>query len=331
MHPLQAILARFDLGRVRGIARGRPEAFPVYRVRAGSQKYWVKCYPTGERSAAELDAEHRILTVLGQHGIPAPVSVLSRSGRGHVRVGNRFWMVAAELRGGPYPVTGFDRELIKNAAQFLARLHLAVPDADDLGVRRTTAPAVAESGWAAKWSDLFHRIESTLSEGRGRALAALFWSAFSRCRRELASLQGQRRALVHGDFWPGNLLTHGPQVVGVLDFEASRVDSPAYDVAVALGHFPGGFYRQEVRRPEAHHLTMPRLFMRAYREVRPMTEEELRLIPAFMKAHILMSALTWLSQRFRVRPCFPGTVDRHLAYFSWIEDHAGDILGMVSV
>ena len=41
------------------------------------------------------------------------------------------------------------------------------------------------------------------------------------------------RALLHGDFWPGNLLWKGDQLVGVLDWEDAAYGDPLSDLACA--------------------------------------------------------------------------------------------------
>ena len=44
-----------------------------------------------------------------------------------------------------------------------------------------------------------------------------------------------RRALLHGDFWPGNLLWLRGCLTGVIDWEQPRIGDPAKDVATCRG------------------------------------------------------------------------------------------------
>jgi aminoglycoside phosphotransferase (APT) family kinase protein len=39
--------------------------------------------------------------------------------------------------------------------------------------------------------------------------------------------------LLHGDFWPGNLLWNDGELVGVLDWEEAEIGDPLVDVAVS--------------------------------------------------------------------------------------------------
>jgi aminoglycoside phosphotransferase (APT) family kinase protein len=44
-----------------------------------------------------------------------------------------------------------------------------------------------------------------------------------------------RRTLVHGDYWPANLLWQRGQLVGVVDWEDARIGDPSADVAICRG------------------------------------------------------------------------------------------------
>lgn len=44
-----------------------------------------------------------------------------------------------------------------------------------------------------------------------------------------------RRTLVHGDYWPGNLLWQRGRLVGVVDWDNARIGDPGQDVAICRG------------------------------------------------------------------------------------------------
>jgi len=48
-----------------------------------------------------------------------------------------------------------------------------------------------------------------------------------------AVLSTTQRVLLHGDFWPGNVLWHDGRVVGVVDWENARIGEPLADLAIA--------------------------------------------------------------------------------------------------
>ncbi len=53
-------------------------------------------------------------------------------------------------------------------------------------------------------------------------------------RTELASSMAVDTSLVHGDYWPGNLLWHKDEIAAVLDWEAAVLGDPASDVAYCV-------------------------------------------------------------------------------------------------
>ena len=53
----------------------------------------------------------------------------------------------------------------------------------------------------------------------------------SRRRGDLAPTQASTLCLIHGDYWPGNVLWTDGRIVAVLDWEAARLGDPAADVA----------------------------------------------------------------------------------------------------
>ena len=110
--------------------------------------------------------------------------------------------------------------------------------------RHTARPAVVAADFAAAgtWLTELHR---RTADGDIGIASMLDGTAEAIHRRhggrpgigaDLAGLNDLRRRLtpyrtprtvVHGDFWPGNLLVAGDRVSGVIDWEAARVDGPA--------------------------------------------------------------------------------------------------------
>lgn len=70
-----------------------------------------------------------------------------------------------------------------------------------------------------------------------------------------------RRALVHGDYSPKNMLVHAGQLM-VLDFEVAHWGDPAFDLAFCLNHF---LLKAVYRAPQsAPYLELARQFWAAY-------------------------------------------------------------------
>jgi aminoglycoside phosphotransferase (APT) family kinase protein len=66
------------------------------------------------------------------------------------------------------------------------------------------------------------------------ALQVAVWQAAQRLWPEVRARQ-DRRALVHGDYWPGNMLWNRRRLVGIVDWEEPRLGEPTQDVATCRG------------------------------------------------------------------------------------------------
>jgi Ser/Thr protein kinase RdoA (MazF antagonist) len=118
-----------------------------------------------------------------------------------------------ELRGRE---AWFRREL----PALLARLHrraLAWP----LTEQRADVPALRELDWDRNhWWD-WSIVERTHSLVR----------AFEELRRWVADADELCVCAIHGDFHPGNVLTQGGRIVGIVDWQYARRDWPAFELA----------------------------------------------------------------------------------------------------
>lgn len=104
------------------------------------------------------------------------------------------------------------------------------------------ASVAADLAAAGAWLSGLHRATSsgtcrmeTSLDGVAEAIRVRFGARHG-TDADLACVEGLRRGLagfpvpasvVHGDFWPGNLLVSNGQVSGVIDWEMARLDGPA--------------------------------------------------------------------------------------------------------
>ena len=95
------------------------------------------------------------------------------------------------------------------------------------------------------------------------------------------------------DIWRQNVLFVGEEVSAILDFAAMRVDTVAADVARLIGSFAG-----DDRSLWEHALV-------AYRQTRPLTDAEQRLVAAFDRSGVLLTGISWLDWVFEERREFP--------------------------
>ena len=84
-------------------------------------------------------------------------------------------------------------------------------------------------------------LDDSLSEGRIRDALELAWPLK---HADLANAP----VLLHGDFWPGNILWHGSQLVAVVNWEDAMVGDPLADVANSRLEILWAFGRDAMHR-----------------------------------------------------------------------------------
>ena len=109
-------------------------------------------------------------------------------------------------------------------AAFLARLHLRVPAACFSFLPRLASPLHLASPARALAPPL-------------RAARALLEAA----PPPAAAHNAHKRCLLHGDFWPGNLLWRDGVLAAVVDWEDAAIGDPLADLAIARCDLSWGF------------------------------------------------------------------------------------------
>jgi aminoglycoside phosphotransferase (APT) family kinase protein len=185
-------------------AGGAEEAVVVRRY----GEYWLRTDP------AACEREFKLLQWLANEGFPSPRAIMLD------RQGAEFGaptVVMSRLPGrplcAPRDVDGFVRQL----AATLAELH-CLP-ADGIDFLRDQRDMVDRALASHKPSD-----DPLRNEVVDAARAA--WSS---------ARDSKQRRLVHGDYWPGNVLFKRGRVVGVVDWEQPRLGEPTKDVATCRG------------------------------------------------------------------------------------------------
>jgi aminoglycoside phosphotransferase (APT) family kinase protein len=157
--------------------------------------------------------EFRLLELVRAAGVPAPRPyLLDVSGA----IFSRPYIVVEYVEGetdfAPSDMGAFVRQL----ATQLAGIHMLAPSRVNISFLPDQACLAAEK---VKLRPAI--LDDTLNEGRIRDALEAVWPV------------PQRNApvLLHGDFWPGNILWKGGRLVAVLDWEDATVGDPLVDVA----------------------------------------------------------------------------------------------------
>ena len=171
-------------------------------------------YDRGEKARREFKA----FELMNRCGIPSPEPLfLDDTGErlGVPGIVTRFVPGALVLDAPPEPLT-WARKL----ALMLARIH-AIPL--DKEARRFLLDANAEASW-------FLNRDSAPEFMQSYPGGADLWQA---ARESFPRLQPATPALVHIDYWSGNILWNDGEISAVLDWEEAACGDPAIDVAYA--------------------------------------------------------------------------------------------------
>ncbi|KAL6057769.1 Homoserine kinase [Balamuthia mandrillaris] len=102
------------------------------------------------------------------------------------------------------------------------------------------------------------------------------------------------QGMVHGDIFPDNVIfSEEGRVVGIVDFEEVCLGPTILDVGMTI---VGCCYPKDNKLDEE----LAKTFLTAYRKVRPLSDAELRMLPAFIKYAALTIAF-WRFRQFNLR------------------------------
>jgi homoserine kinase type II len=216
----------------------------------------------------------RLMQHLARRGIPVPEPHADAQGE-----------ILHHMLGKPAAVVGRlegHHNLAPDAAHcasvgaMLARMHLAgqdfpmhQPNPRGLAWWQETAPLVLPHLSAAQRTMLQAELEFQAQLAASPACAAL------------------PRGPIHADLFRDNVMFDGERLTGFFDFYFAGVDAFLFDIAVCLNDWSSDVDTGRLVEPRAQG------FVGAYDAVRRITGDELRLLPAFMRAAALRF---WLSR-----------------------------------
>lgn len=219
MEPIEATLARVYPGcRVLGASAlaGGVSAQATscdIELASGARQRVVVRRPSAELGQAEPELarrEHAVLTMARDARVPAPKPLLVDEA--NARIVLEFVEGALDFR--PANPGGSMREL----AKVLVAIHGIDVRRLDPSLLPQRADTVSESLRVPPVA-----LDAALGEAQLRAALGKLWPWTPK----------NRRVLLHGDYWPGNVLWRGEQIVAVLDWEEAELGDPLADVALA--------------------------------------------------------------------------------------------------
>jgi homoserine kinase type II len=309
---IQDVLSHYNLGELFDFEKNERgfvnTAFAIETLLDGERRrFFLRKYKRGVREE-ELQFEHALIDHLIETGVPAARIHRTRSGKTYLhRSGSSqdslgvFYTIFDYLPGEDR-FTWVDPVLseaeLSASGVVLARFHIAGAGFTPAG--RRTEPKII---------DLLPVIAETWSACPGKSKGTVFDACllehFDRVqeniRTNLTALQElQSLALpefvIHCDYHPGNLKFEDEQIVGLFDFDWSKIDLRAFDVALALWYFCTSW---QVAEDGHFRLEWAQTFLRAYLETlaaQPgaprLTQAEVHYLPALINAANLY-VLNW--------------------------------------
>jgi homoserine kinase type II len=341
---LQEVLEHYDIGDLTGFElnqRGYVNlSYAIHTIKNGRKdRYFLRKYKKGI-STQELEFEHSLINHLSSKGFTQVAKVIpTRSGDSYVikyeggQKEIRVFYAIFDLLPGEDKYTWINpkcdqRELI-SAAQVLARFHQAGKDLKPAGKR--TEPKIV---------DLLPLIASTLRDYPNKTKNTTF---DQHLLGNLDSIEGNlaktRRLLtrpvyrqllqipIHCDYHPGNLKFQGGEVVGLFDFDWSKIDVRGFDVALAIFYFFTSWEREDEGRLRLDQMA---LFLRTYQQTQsdlsggiPLDSLELDFIPTLINASNLY-VLNWTIQDYLNKEVDPQEYLMYLRhavnFIKWFDD-----------
>jgi len=265
------------------------------------KKYFFRRYKEGIKEE-EIEFEHSIIRHLIRRGFTLIAEVMpTQAGRTFVK--------RLEGDGGGkkeifYAVFDFlpgldkyswvnpkctDQE-IEDAATVLAQFHTVVFDLDPTGKRYEPGilellPEIASyvdhcsrNLGSTIFDSYFHEHLSLIQVSLAKTLDALGSQGCSKIPRQI----------IHADYHPGNLKFRDSEIVGLFDFDWSKVDFRCFDIALAITYFFSSWNNQ---KDGELHLDKTGLFIDAYQDalrnksgLGPLSATELTCLPHMISA-----------------------------------------------
>jgi homoserine kinase type II len=295
---LERLLEQYDIGQplsFKGIAEGIENSNFYLQTDRGA--FILTLYE--KRVAAEdLPFFIGLMEHLAERGVHCPLPVKTRDGKALVTLNRRSAAIVTFLTG--IALRRPDATHCAAAARALAGLHKAQD-----GFAMVRRNALGPSGWrplaeAIHGADIIEDRLTALINGSLDELVA-GWPA---------NLPG---GVIHADFFPDNVLFVGNEVGGVIDFYFACNDAFVYDLAIMLNSWcfelDGSF-----------NITKGQALINAYRQQRPLSEEEISALPMLMRGAALRFLLTrtydWLNPdpNAMVRPKDPREYSKKLRF-----------------
>jgi homoserine kinase type II len=317
-HDARAVLARFGLTgeAIQSLAplqnAGGWSGSLLWRVStADGRDLCLRRWPSSRQDSQRLLFIHGVLQTVWDRGLTiVPLPLQTASGETLIAHpawtpasvhADHFWELAPWLPGAADFHARPTRERLRAAMHALASFHLLAVHSplapgvspDRQLVRRGAAPALfVRSGTLRKFDERRARLAAAVCNGLGNELdtraarqLSLLPLPAARLAPQLAAVADQPLQLqpVIRDIWHDHVLFTGDAVSGIVDFGALDIDTPLTDIARLVGSLVADDCEARTFACDA------------YSELRPLTDQDRRLIDLLDASGQVIAAINWLT------------------------------------
>jgi aminoglycoside phosphotransferase (APT) family kinase protein len=192
-------------------------AFEIERPDAQTSRMIVRRPGDGtlKQNPHAAQNEFKLLQLTQSVGLATPTPYhLDQSGK----IFSTPFFVVEYIEGQPEFAPAHVADFIVQLATHLAKIHRVDCSNLDVSFLPKHAPGCAETGGKRPI-----KVDESLDEGRIRDMLESVWPLPQR----------NASVLLHGDFWPGNILWQDEKLVAVIDWEDAKVGDPLIDFAIS--------------------------------------------------------------------------------------------------
>jgi Ser/Thr protein kinase RdoA (MazF antagonist) len=291
---VQRVISQYDLPPVQRIdfigSAGGFSGAQLWRLTASEGAFCIRRWPKSHPGLERLHWIHRVLVHAHQNGCPfVAAPVVDRVGETIVCVDDALWEISPWMPGKADFLHNSNDRRVGNMTRALASFHLASAQVN-LDFNRSTCVSTrveqlanvdqtisnVQRAPAGSGDQTIENFRQTVSARVG-PLARALQSKLSRFTDTVFPVQPVIR-----DVWHDHVFFTGDQVTGLVDFGAMQIDNVALDLARLLG--------STVRDDR----NQWRFAVQTYREIRPLSDSEIELLPLLDESGIILGSLNWL-------------------------------------
>ena len=327
---IKEILSEYDLGDLVAFEKNERgfvnTSFAIDTIQEGQPRRLFFRQYKREISEEELLFEHSLIDHLRERGYPPVAEVIrTKIGKTYViqegfgpETGPRFYAIFEYLPGEDRYTWVETRISPREAAQsgkVFAQFHNAVSNFSPQG--RRAEPAILEllpslDELLTNWTT--HSKQTTFDRVLMENATIIHLEIHQVLDQLPILIHELPRLVVHCDYHPGNLKFQDESVVGLFDFDWSKVDYRCFDLGLAIFYFFSGW---EAGENGVFRMKTCRAFVNAYQEecrrlgcVSPVTPSEIEALPCMVRAGNLY-VLNWTLLDFMHKNV---DIDEYLAY-----------------